>query len=141
MKLKVKIETLAVEYYDIETGCMPIRITAGEKEYTDCFSCYWDPLPDLKQWLESIVQDVEQCSFTYDNEGQVITFDYKCLWLDRKKVCQFSVFWKDNNNSLLFKTLAETRQLVEAFYCSLINLYDSDEYNPREWEFKANNFI
>ena len=125
-------EKLTVEYHNVEAGCMPIRITAGEKIYNDCFSCYWDPLPDLKKWLESITLGTKQSSFTYDNEGQIIKFD---IFQKHDDEYCFSVYWEDEKK-LEFQAIVDTKQLVEAFYCGLINLYDSDAYAPKEWEWK-----
>ena len=144
MKPKKTLEKFAVEYFDVEAGWIRIKITSGEKAYYNRFSHYWDPLPDLRIWLESITQGAEQCSFTYDNEGQIIKFDFQRTFFNTKNrtrfeyendLCCFSVYWEDEKR-LDFQAIVNKKQLVKAFYCGLINLYDSEEYSPLEWERK-----
>jgi hypothetical protein len=98
----------------------------------------YDPLPDLKRWLEAIAINVEQTSFTFDNEGNFIKFDAQRRYQSDK--CQLSVIWEDdieNKNNLEFQAEVERKQLVEAFYCSMINMFESDKYEPRQWEWKS----
>jgi hypothetical protein len=135
MEKKIEIKKLVVEYDAAISGCLPFKVTACDQSYYDVMSCYWDPLPDLKKWLESIVIGVQQCSFKYDNEGQIIKFDFKMIWQDHQKICQFSVFW-NNKNHLYFRVFVEIKQLVNAFYCATMQMFDSEIYNPKEWEWK-----
>jgi len=82
---KEAIEKLEIEYYDAEAGWINIRLKAGNKIYEERMSHVFDPLPDLKCWLEAIVIGVEQTSFTFDNEGNVIKFDAQRKWINREK--------------------------------------------------------
>ena len=131
------IEKLQVEYFNVEAGWINIRLIAGdkvgEKVFVERMSHCFDPLPDLKHWLETISLGAELTSFTINCEGNIVQFD-----VFRKKDddrCCFSVYQKDVNR-LVFQAFVSTKQLVEAFYCGLINLFDSDKYNPEEWEWK-----
>ena len=131
---KEAIEKLEIEYYDAEAGWINIRLKAGNKIYEERMSHVFDPLPDLKCWLEAIVIGVEQTSFTFDNEENVIKFDAQRKWINRKKKYLFTIIWEDENR-VEFQVLVDKKQMIDAFYSRLVSFYKSDKYNPREWEF------
>jgi len=133
---KDKVKNLQVKFSDAVAGCLPIQLKAGNKKYVDCFSCYWDPLPDLKHWLEAIVIGVEQTSFTYDNEGQNIKFDAQSLWIDREKKYLFTITWIEGNR-VEFQVVVDRKQMIGAFFNGFVKYFKSDKYNPLEWEFHA----
>jgi hypothetical protein len=72
----MKIEKLEVEFYDCVVGWLRLKISAGKQCENLSFSHCFDPLPDLKCWLEAIALGVEQTSFSYNPEGSVIKFDF-----------------------------------------------------------------
>ena len=131
---KEKKEKLQIEYYDAKAGWINIRLKSCDKMYEERFSHVFDPLPDLKCWLEAIVIGVEQTSFTFDNEGNVIKFDVQRKWINCETEYLFTITWEDENR-VVFQVLVDKKQMIDAFYSSLVNFYNSDKYNPKEWEF------
>lgn len=134
--MEKSIEKLQVEYYDVEYGCFPFRLKAGDKLYKDVMSCYWDPLPDLKHWLEALAIGVEQTSFTYDNEGQIIKFDAQRKWVNREIRHLFTISWEDKKR-IEFQVLLDKKQMIDAFYTTLIKFFKSADYDPKHWEWHS----
>jgi hypothetical protein len=125
-------EHLTVEYYDIDAGWIEIRLKAGDRMYEERMSEVFDPLPDLKRWLEAIAIGVRQTSFTFDNEGNFIKFDFERINADGI----LEVIWNDGETIEFHAKVVKT-QLVEAFYCGMMNMFESAEYDPHQWEWKA----
>jgi len=133
MEDEQNIEKLQIEYYDVEAGWMNIRLKAGDKMYEERMSHVFDPLPDLKLWLEAIVLGVEQTSFTFNNEGSMIKFNAKRRWVNRKINYLLTIIWEDGNK-IEFQVLVDKKQMIDAFYTTLVNFFNSDKYVPRKWE-------
>ena len=128
------------------------------------FSFVFDPLPALKRWLEAIALGVEQTSFTYCPEGTDLRFSFgRAMCTERTDiefpryvghhVDLFEIHYvKDINyrefegeygtrwitpitpGECLFRVETDRKQLVSAFYLGLIDFFNSDKYNPKEWE-------
>ncbi len=75
---------LNVEFHKAISGCLEYKITIGEQVFEDSFSDVFDPILDLKSWLEAISVGVEQTSFSYDNEGQEFKFDFQRVTWDKE---------------------------------------------------------
>ena len=71
------VEKLEVEFHKVQCGIMDFTIKIGTQVFRNNFTNILDPLPDFKHWLEAITLDVEQTSFTFDNEGSEFKFNYE----------------------------------------------------------------
>ena len=138
MEREEQLEKFDVEYFDVEAGWMMINLKQGDQTYEERMSHVFDPLPDLKSWLEAIVIGVEQTSFTFDNEGNDITFDARRHYgRYDEPLYRLSIFWRDHypvEEQLKFQAIMSQKQLVSEFYNKLVKLFNSDEYNPKAWE-------
>jgi hypothetical protein len=74
--MEYKQEKIKVKFYESVVGWLRLKISAGEQYANLSFSHCFDPLPDLKCWLEAIALGVEQTSFSYNPEGNIIKFDF-----------------------------------------------------------------
>lgn len=131
MRDKPKTELLTVDFYDADVGWLFYKLTAGQQTFEDRFSHVYDPLPDLKCWLEAISIGVQQTSFKYDNEGNHIKYDLERVCWDRE-VLTISKVYRDEE--VFIKANIDRQQLVKAFYLGLLNFANSDKYSPIDWE-------
>lgn len=77
MKKENNIEELHIEFGDTEAGWMNINFIYMDKKYQERMSHCFDPLPEMKTWLENIANGAEQTSFAYDDEGTIVKFDFE----------------------------------------------------------------
>lgn len=131
MKDKPKIELLTVDFYEASAGWLYYNLTVGQQSFNNRFSYVWDPLPDLKYWLEAISIGVQQTSFQYDNEGDYIKFNIERICWDRE-VLTVSEAYEDGE--IFINANIDRRQIVNAFYLGLLTFASSDKYSSKEWE-------
>lgn len=126
-----KIELLTVDFYEVDAGWLRYKLTVGQQSFEDRFSEVFDPLPDLKHWLEAISIGVQQTSFQYDNEGDDIKFDFERVSWDRE-VLTISEAYEDGK--IFINANIERRQIIRAFYLGLLNFARSDKFQSNQWE-------
>ncbi len=131
MTNKPKIELLSVDFYEADAGWLRYKLTIGQHSFNDMFSHVFDPLPDLKHWLEAISIGVQQTSFQYDNEGDDIKFDFERVCWDREVLTISEAY---ENGEIFIKSNIDRRQVVKAFYLGLLTFANSDKFNSQEWE-------
>lgn len=125
------ISEIKLDFYEVVSGWINFRIIVGNFVYEESFSCVFDPIIDLKNWLEALCTNVQQTSFTFFNEIKNIKFD----------ILRFNNDWDYFNISetceeeIFVETTVDRKQLVKAFYEGIINLSKSEKYNSKEWEF------
>jgi len=124
-------ELLTVNFYKVDAGWLYFELTIGNQRFDGMFSAVFDPLLDLKQWLEAISSDVQQVSFTYNPEGTVIKFDFKKIDSE-KEVFTISDIYGDEK--CIIKAEVDRRQIVNAFYLGLLDFARSDKFKSKEWE-------
>lgn len=128
---KPKIEFLSVDFYEVDAGWLRYKLTIGQQTFDDSFSYAFDPLPDLKHWLEAISIGVQQASFQYDNEGNDIKFDFERVCWDREVLTISEAY---ENGKIFIKSNIDRHQIVKAFYLGLLNFASSDKFSSKEWE-------
>ena len=138
MNIETDIEKLHVEFYKVNGGEMYFRLICDKRVYESCFMEYVCPLLDLKSWLEAIVLGVQQTSFGFDNEADEPKFDARRRWIHNNDGRTYKTGYEFTIESykapILFQGLFEKKQFIRAFYTGIIDFYNSDKYNPREWE-------
>lgn len=128
-KKNIEIQHLDVEFYKVEAGWLRFFIETKEWKSFFRFSVVHDPILDLKYWLESIAIGVQQTSYIFDSEGEVMKFDFQEFkWKD---AC-FLI--SEEEEGLIFTSYVSRRQLVEAFYLGLLKFASSDAFVSEEWE-------
>ena len=125
-------ETINVDFQDTISGWINFTIKAGDKMFESMFSCVFDPLLDLKHWLEAIIIGVSQTSFSYDTEGSEFKFDFERN-KNNEYLFTFSNYGEEENK-IYIEVQVDKKQLVEAFYNSYIEFTLSDRYIQGEWE-------
>ncbi|PZX16439.1 hypothetical protein LX69_01934 [Breznakibacter xylanolyticus] len=121
---------VSVEFLDVNSGWMNFKITVGKQTFENRFSNVFDPILELKAWLEAISLGVKQCSFDFDNEGNEFKFDYSRLGYNRF-VFTVSECYEDK---IHITDWVDPKQLVKAFYYGFLNFVDSEVYQFYEWE-------
>ncbi len=124
-------ELLTVNFYKIDAGWLYFKISIGRQTFDSVFSAVFDPMLDLKQWLEAISIGVQQASFTYNPEGTVIKFDFEKI-NNEKEVFTISDIYGDEK--CIIKAEVDRGQIVKAFYLGLLNFARSDKFKSKEWE-------
>ena len=131
MRDKPKIEFLTVDFYEAKAGWLRYKLTIGQQSFGNRFSHVWDPLSDLKHWLEAISIGVQQTSFQYDNEGDYIKFDFERVCWDEEVLTISEAY---ENGQVFIKENIDRRQIVKAFYFGLLTFASSDKFSSKEWE-------
>lgn len=122
---------LKVEFTDVRYGLIHFRMTLGEKSYETNFSDVFDPLLRFKHWLEAIAIGVNQCSFSFDPEGDEIKFDFARVSWNKE---MFTVSYDYGDEEPFLSDYIDRRQLIEAFYLGLLEFYDSSNLLRENWE-------
>ncbi len=128
---KIITENISVDFYDVDAGWIYFKVKVGEQLFDGRFSEVFDPIMDFKKWLEAIAIGVQQTSFDFDPEGNVIKFDFERVSWEREV---FTILEPYENGEIFIKANVNRKQLVKEFYMSLINFSRSDKYKPAEWE-------
>ncbi len=131
MRQAPKKETLIVDFYEVDTGWLRFKLTAGKETFTGRFSEVWDPLLDFKHWLEAISVGANQTSFTFDPEGNDIKFDFQRRTYDTEMLIISETY---NEENTFINSVVDRKQIVKAFYLGLLNFANSDKFKSNEWE-------
>ncbi len=126
------ITSINVNFLKAEAGWIDFTIKANDKLFESRFSCVFDPLLDLKRWLEDICKGAYNASFSYDTEGKEYLLSFDTFYFDK-----YLLSITDNNeddNKTYIRVQVNKYQLVEAFYNSYIEFTLSDKYPNGEWE-------
>lgn len=123
---------LNVEFAETDYGWIYLTLTIGENSYQTRFSEVFDPLPRFKYWLEAISVGVQQCSFSFDPEGDEIKFDFESIAWNRKL---FTVSYAYGEiNEFFLSDYIDRKHLVETFYCGFRDFCNSPNFNKYNWE-------
>lgn len=132
MAKKDKYAAIVVaDFYEAIAGWIHFKIKIGNEVFEQSFSEVFDPIIDLKNWLEAISTNVQQTSFTFDPEGNKIKFDIikvDNVWAD------FIISEPYEDDKIHIESTVNRKQLVKAFYWGLVKFSKSKEYNHRKWE-------
>ncbi|EHQ43924.1 hypothetical protein [Myroides odoratus] len=160
---------LQVAFSNAEAGWIDLLFIYNNTVVKERISHCFDPLPQLKIWLESIVLGAEQTSFSYDNEGSIIRFNFERVISSelivsdfingyrRSSLEIFTVSYPSEQNygkyatkeellacnrqnanaydDIMFRVTISRTQLVALFYTGLLHFFNSEDYNPLEWEY------
>ncbi len=128
----LKPSPIDIIFTEANAGWLIFEITSGKKKFKDRFSNVFDPVMDLKAWLEAISVGVMQCSFDYNSEGYETRFDFK---KETPVLGHFKIYDITNSEKkLLFDIIVKTKEFVKKFYYAVIDFALSDIYKPAEWE-------
>ena len=131
MTLIRKTLPLGIEFGPVRWGLFYFTLKLGEQTLETNFSDVFDPMLRLKHWLEAIAIGVEQCSFTFDPEGNDIRFTFEQVTYDR---AEYRVTYAWSDSDLLLNGNVDRRQLVSAFYDGFLAYDASPEFDRYQWE-------
>jgi len=128
-----KLVALEIEFGETRNGLLYFTLTLGDQSVEMRFSDVFDPLPDLKRWLEAIVIGVRQCSFQWDAEGPDYKFDFERMTYERWGFTAGNTYL-DEGEEPAIRNWVDRRQLVTAFYRGFLEFEASPEFKRYEWE-------
>ncbi|MBS1538343.1 MAG: hypothetical protein JST20_11420 [Bacteroidetes bacterium] len=67
-------EILTVDFYEVDAGWLFFTLRVGQQTFEGRFSDIYDPILDLRVWLEAISEGVQQTSFIYNLGWQVLLY-------------------------------------------------------------------
>lgn len=124
---------LTIQFGRVRWGLLHFTLSLGDESVETNFSDVYDPMFRLKHWLEAIAVGVEQCSFSYDPEGNDIRFNFRQVTYDRNEFSvAYSYSTKDDEPLLIGDV--DRRQLVECFYRGFLDLDASRDFDRYQWE-------
>ena len=144
MYRKKKIEVI---FQNASAGWIRFQIKVGKSVFNSHFSAVFDPIPDLKHWIEAISLGVQQASFVYNSEGDFIKFNYsetqgellvlrqflnkdKNLVVKKKEIFSIS---SEYSNEVYLETLISRKQLVETIYYGLLQFIEYEKEIAEKW--------
>lgn len=125
------VHTVTLQFEDCEAGWIRFAVIVGEQRVEISASEVFDPFPDLLRWMHAILTDVEECSFTIDEEGVEKQF------VARRRCpnnLQFLIRDPAVESEEQMRAIVGRRQLIEAFYKSVQQFARSTAYRKDEWE-------
>lgn len=131
MTLIRKTLPLGIEFGPVRWGLFYFTLKLGHQTFETNFSDVFDPTYRFKHWLEAIAIGVEQCSFTFDPEGNEIRFTFDQVTYDR---AEYRVTHPWSDGELLLNGNVDRRQLVGAFYNGFLTYDASPEFDRYQWE-------
>jgi len=130
---------LTVNFNKLHGGWIEFTIKYDEQFFDGQFSVVYNPLMDLKHWLEAIATGVQQTSFVYDREGAYIKFDFEQDYYDNQM--KFTVSEPDNEDEQIFINCKTTRRkIIKDIYLGLLNFAASDTIKVKWIEEKRNGY-
>lgn len=130
-KIKNNKKQLKVKFTKTDAGWLCFFVKTKYETYEDAFSHVFDPLYDLKSWLESIALEVQQASFRFDLEGRIHKFDFES---SQSKGDYFTITNTEEPDPPLLRCNINGKTLVKKFYKALMKFAKSDKYDPETWE-------
>jgi len=120
---------LEVEFWTEDYGFIFLTLTLGAQVFETRFSDVWNPTGDLKRWLEAISIGVEECSFSIQNEGEDVKFNFTNWRPDRGL---FYVGWDRGQMSMVEHV--NRYQFVKAMYTAYRAFLDPQTFtDKRNW--------
>jgi hypothetical protein len=132
-----KLVDLGIEFGDTRFGLLYFTLTLGDQSVQMRFSDVFDPMLDLKCWLEAIVIGVQRCSFAWDAEGPDYKFDFERITFKRWRFTAGNAYLSEGEEPAI-RNWVDRRQLVVAFYRGFLDFEASPEFNKYEWEPRPN---
>lgn len=123
-------EKIYFHFYYVEAGFIQFHVIAGAQAYRTTFSNVFDPIRDLKNWLEALCTGVYECTFYYDEEGPQTLWSYTQVRWDAS-VFQIKEY---PDGEVLLSCKIERKNLISDIYTAFLELFASDRYDPEEWE-------
>lgn len=111
-------------------GYLYYEIQYGNIFFKNEFDTAFDPMMDLKNWLEEISIGLEnQNTITIENGGELIHFVFKEV---RNKGILFLSDYDPDKSIMRIPTTR--KEVVQNFYKAVIDFSNSPKYEPEEWE-------
>lgn len=122
-KLEVEIWT------EDDSGFIYVTLTLGHQIYETRFSDVWNPVEDLRRWLEAICIGVEESAFVIQNEGEDTKFNFR-IWGIGKAL--FFVGWEMHDMYMVEHV--NRVQFVREFYDRITEfLNPATFHHQRNW--------
>lgn len=119
-----------VHFTHAKDGYLYYEIQYGNIFFKNEFDAAFDPIMDLKNWLEEISRGLEnQNTIRIENGGELIHFLFKEV---QNKGFLFLSDYHPNKPILQIPTTR--KELVRNFYRAVIDFSNSPKYEPKEWE-------
>lgn len=122
---------LGVNFHTTRYGLIEFTLTINDKSFESNFSDVFDPILNFKRWLEAICIGVEQCSFSFDPEGDEIRFNLERIAYGR---AIFTVSYAYDSTDIFLSDYVDRFQLVQEFYYNLLNFRNSPKFRKYQWE-------
>lgn len=129
---KIIIQKLEIDFKEVDAGWITLALKLGKQKNDFWFSWVFDPIWDLKHWLEAIAIGVEQCSFKVDCEGFEVKFDLEKISWDKEELRITEI--GDYENPYELVGFVDRKQIVAAFYNGLLSFRESKKYSDKHWK-------
>lgn len=140
---KYAIQEVKIDFRIVDCGWIHYTIEVNNQEWDGQFSVVYDPIFDLKYWLEALARGVYQAAFIVDEEGWNIKFELEGYYyrndtkIDQQITYEHNLFTLYNpefEDKIYIKQYVNRKQLVSAFYNGLIEFSKSEKFSSEDWE-------
>ena len=122
---------LEVNFHTTIYGLIEFTITIGDESFENNFSEVFDPIINFQKWLEAICNGVEQCSFSFDPEGDEIRFSLERIGYEQ---AIFTISSAYDISDIFLSGYVDRFQLVKEFYFGVLNFYNSPKFRKYQWQ-------
>lgn len=102
-------------------------------------TCYNDPFPSMLIWLESIAAGADLARWIVDYEGgadQIIFAAATDLCFSKASAQLVHILGDEDFCGKAASCLVKRRIVVERFYSAFRSFIESEDYDPKEWEYQ-----
>ncbi len=110
----------------------PIDHESPRLEFMVYMTSVWCPFADYIRFIEAIVIQVQECSFSWDPEGPYGAMKWHRKFLDKDGF--LTMEWSAREDKFEHRMHLETKQVVGELYQSFRRFVESDQYDPLRYE-------
>ncbi|PID84051.1 hypothetical protein CSB09_02750 [Candidatus Gracilibacteria bacterium] len=118
----------------IIAGSIDFTFRIDKQQFDGVFSEIFDPLADLKAWLEAISVGVQQASCRFIADGSKISFNFEKTNENEGIFILREVYENEFIPPLNIQSTVYKKELIRAIYTEFIDFFGSANYDPMEWE-------
>lgn len=140
---EIETHEVKIDFNEVDCGWIGYTIEVNNQKRDGQFSVVYDPILDLKYWLEALARGIHQAAFIVDQEGWLMKFDVEKfegsyhVSENTYAIYEQNLFTLSNpeyKNKIYIKQYVNRKQLVSAFYNGLIEFSKSEKFSSEDWE-------
>jgi hypothetical protein len=130
--MKSQNEEFKIIITSINNGKLSFSLLSGNQKFITNFIDYYDPIANLRKWIEALVSGEKNAEFKY------LTGEEEIIWIFQEINPEngFLELCRQDNSKIkpFLKIYADRNKIVKKIYLAFQNFFNSYEYRSEEWE-------